>query len=201
MSEKKGAGKDPQDEDRGVEDILGGLLGANAGSAPQGGAGQAPAGGGGDLAAMLGGLMGGGGQGSGAQGGDDLMGMLGGLMGGGQGSGAQDGGDLMGMLGGLLGGSQQGSSVSAGGPNILAALLPLVLGMLTGGKRSGGVDIDRRTSNELEGMFGAAQSGGLDMTQLRSSGVVRNVAAQTGASEDEVADTLAQLMQTLGSQR
>jgi hypothetical protein len=185
MSEKKGAGKNPEDENRGVEDILGGLLGSSAGGMGQGDVGQAPAGG------------------SGAAGGSgDLAGMLGGLMGGGGGTSAGGGGDLMGMLGGLLGGGQGGnSSVSANAPSILSALLPLLLGMLGGGKRSGGVDLDQRTSKELNGMLGAAQSGGLDMNQVRSSGVVHNVAAQTGASEDEVADTLAQLMQTLGSQR
>jgi hypothetical protein len=147
---------------------------------------------------MLGGLMGGGQQ-AGA-GGGDLAGMLGGLMGGG-GQGGAGGGDLMGMLGGLLGGGQQGSSVSANAPSILSALLPLLMGMLGGGKRSGGIDVDQRTSGELQGMFGAAQSGQLDMQQVRSSGVVHDVAAQTGASQDEVADTLAQLMQMLGNQR
>jgi hypothetical protein len=203
MSEKKGRGQDPLDEDRGVEDILGGLLGSNAAGLPQGGANE-PAGGGGssDLAGMLGGLMGGGGAPAGGAGGSgDLMGMLGGLMGGVPGGGA-GGGDLMGMLGGLLGGGQGGnSSVSSNAPSILSALLPLVMGMLGGGRRSGGVDLDQRTSNELNGMFGAAQSGALDMDQVRSSGVVHDVAAQTGTSEDEVAGTLAQLMQMLGNQR
>lgn len=176
MSAKKGKSQQPSDESRGVEDILGGLMGSNAGGMPQGGAADAPAGG------------------------SDLAGMLGGLMGGGGASG-QGGGDLMGMLGGLLGGgSQQGSGVSAGGPSIISALLPLVMGMLSGSKRSGGVDIDERTSNELQGMFGAAQSGQLDVDQIRSSGVVQDVASQTGASQDEVADTLAQLMRMLGSQ-
>ncbi len=200
MSEKKGKGQDPMGEDRGVEDILGGLLGSNAGGMPQGGANEAPTGGSGDLAGMLGGLMGGA-QGGGSGGSSDLMGMLGGLMGGGaQGSGA-GGGDLMGMLGGMLGGGQQGSSVSANAPSILSALLPLLMGMLGGGKRSGGIDLDQRTSGELHGMFGAAQSGELDMQQVRSSGVVQDVAAQTGASQEEVADTLAQVMRMLGNQR
>jgi hypothetical protein len=74
------------------------------------------------------------------------------------------------------------------------------MGMLGGGKRSGGIEVDQRTSSELQGMFGAAQSGQLDMDQIRSSGVVQDVAAQTGSSEDEVADTLAQLMRMIGNQ-
>jgi len=229
MSEKKKPEQDPTDADRaGVEDILGGLLGSNASGMPQGGASEATTGGSGDLAGMLGGLMGGGsgstgassgggdlmgllgglmGGGSGSTGasggGGDLMGLLGGLMGGGSGSsGASGGGDLMGLLGGLLGGgSQQNSSVSAGSPSILSALLPLVLGMLGGGGgRAGEIDLDERTAGELRGMFGAAQSGELDMGQVRSAGIVQDVAAQTGASEDEVADTLAQLMRMLGGQ-
>jgi hypothetical protein len=198
MSKKKGADQDPLDENRGVEDILGGLLGANAGGVPQGGGNQPSAGGSGDLMGMLGGLMGGGAQGAGGSG--DLMGMLGGLMGSGA-QGSAGGDDLMGMLGGLLGGQSGNSSVSANAPSILSALLPLVLGMLGGGgKRSGGIDLDQRTSTELNGMFGAAKSGALNVSQVRSSGVVQNVAAQTGAPEDEVADTLAQLMRVLGNQ-
>jgi hypothetical protein len=165
-----------------VSDILGGLLGANAGSMPQGGASK-PA------------------EPGGAGGGADLMGMLGGLMGGGSAQGGASGGDLMGMLGGLLGGGgQNDTAVAANGPSLIQALLPLVLGMLGGG-RSGQIDLDERSSNELRSMFDAAQSGeSPDVDRLRSSPAVQDVAAQIGANPDQVATALAQVMQMLGRQ-
>ena len=76
------------------------------------------------------------------------------------------------------------------------------MGMLGGGGRSGQVNLDARSSNELQGMLGAAQSGeSLDAEQLRSSSAVQQMAAQTGADPDQVADALAQVMQMLGRQR
>jgi hypothetical protein len=212
MSEKKPKGKatPPEDGERAgdVSDILGGLLGANPGGMPQGGSDEAPLAGGGsaDLMGTLGGLMGGGSGTASGGGSADLMGMLGGLMGGG---GASSGGggsaDLMGMLGGLLGGGASSSSggIAASGPSLIQALLPLVLGMLGGGGgRSGEINLSERSSNELADMFGAAQSGQrMDIDQLRSSRAVQDMAAQTGADPDEVANAMAQLMQMLGEEK
>jgi len=132
---------DPDEEsntdEKGLSDLLGGLMGGGAGGS-------------GDLGSLLGGLMGGGATGSSAGGSaDDMMGMLGGLMGGGASGGTSggDAGDLMGMLGGLMGG---GATESAGGSAADAGGLGGLLGGLMGGGSAGG----------LGGLLGGLMGGG-----------------------------------------
>lgn len=182
--DKKGQG------DRGMEDLLGSLLGGGGG-------------GGADLGSLLGGLMGGGGaqQGGGA---DDMAGMLGSLLGGG---GAQQGG-AGGLLGGLLGGLMGGGGGNAGqmsfggggggmslpfagtlaeklgiSEQMANMLIMGAIGLLTSSmakNRSGGsIDVNGLT----------------DPDYIRSSGVAGRLSNQMGISEE---DAILGLQQTMG---
>lgn len=202
-------------DEKGMGDVLGGLLG---------GGGNA-----GGLGSLLGGLMGGGGS---SGGGDDMAGMLGGLMGGAgdsPGGGAADMGDMAGMLGGLLGGS--GSSGSSGGSG---GMLGGLLGGLLGGGGSGAgqmsfgggggaslpfagtlaekLGISEQMANMLiMGAIGlltssmaknrsAGRGGQVDLNSLtdpdyiRSSGVAGRLSSQMGISEDEAIRGLQETM-------
>lgn len=174
-------------EDKGMEDLLGGLLGGS---------------GGGGLGSLLGGLMGGGG----AQGGDagDMAGMLGSLLGGG-GSPAQSAGGsggLGGLLGGLLGGGGNAGQMSFGGgggvslpfagtlaeklgisEQMASMLIMGAIGLLTSSmakNRGGGRSVDFNTM--------------ADPDYIRASGVSGRLSEQMGISEDEAIRGLQQTM-------
>ena len=203
----EGSGKQGQDE-KGMEDLLGGLLGGSGGA--------------GGLGALLGGLMGGGSQADDAGDAGDMAGMLGSLLGGGApepepaaggagdllgsllggGGGSSSGGGLGGLLGGLLGGGGGGQMSFGGGGG--GASLPFAgtlaeklgiseqmanmlimgaIGLLTSSmakNRSGGGSVDY---NSLT-----------DSDFIRASGVSSRLSGQMGISED---DTIAGLQQTM----
>lgn len=129
----EGSGKQGKDE-KGMEDLLGGLLGGSSGA--------------GGLGSLLGGLMGGGSQADDAGDAGDMAGMLGSLLGGGaapQSSGG--GGDMAGMLGSLLGGGAPEPQPAAGGAG---DLLGSLLGGSSGSSSGGG----------LGGLLGGLLGGG-----------------------------------------
>lgn len=140
----EGAAKPGQEGQKGMEDVLGSLLGGGGGGA-------------GGLGDLLGGLMGGGSAPSGAAGGDmgDMAGLLGSLLGGGgAASQSSDAGDMTGMLGGLLGGGETGAS-SGGMGDLLG-------GLLGGGGSTGG----------LGGLLGGLLGGGSDQMSFGGGGGV-----------------------------
>lgn len=200
----------PGQEDKGMEDLLGGLLG----------------GGGGGLGSLLGGLMGGGGAPSGSAGGaEDLLGSL---LGGGGGAQDSDTGDMAGMLGSLLGGGSGSPAQPAGGSGGLGGLLGGLLGggggnagqMSFGG--GGGASLpfagtlaeklgisEQMASMLIMGAIGLLtssmaknRSGGRsvnfdnlsDPDYIRSSGVSSRLSEQMGISEDEAIHGLQQTM-------
>lgn len=180
-----GAGEQGQDE-KGMEDLLGGLMGGGGGA--------------GGLGSLLGGLMGGGAQSGEAGDAGDMAGMLGSLLGGGGGSGGAGG--LGGLLGGLFGGGggggEQMSFGGGGGASLPFAstlaeklgiseqmanmLIMGAIGLLTSSmaKNRGGGEVD---INSLT-----------DPDFIRSSGVSGRVAGQMGISEDEAVLGLQQAM-------
>ena len=216
MDLQSGEGPDQKGQgDRGLEDLLGSLLGGGGG-------------GGGDMAGMLGSLLGGGGGGAQQGGGaDDMAGMLGSLLGGG---GAQQGGagDMAGMLGSLMGGGGGAQQGGAGG--LLGGLLGGLMGGGGGGNAGqmsfggggGGMSlpfagtlaeklgISEQMANMLiMGAIGLLTSsmaknrsgGSIDVNGLtdpdyiRSSGVAGRLSNQMGISED---DAILGLQQTMG---
>ncbi len=173
-------------EDKGMEDLLGGLLGGGSGS--------------GGLGSLLGGLMGGG-----AQGGDagDMAGMLGSLLGGGSSAQPAGGsGGLGGLLGGLLGGGGNAGQTSFGGgggvslpfagtlaeklgisEQMASMLIMGAIGLLTSSmakNRGGGRSVDFNTM--------------ADPDYIRASGVSSRLSEQMGISEDEAIRGLQQTM-------
>ena len=202
-----GEGPDPQGSDeKGMEDLLGGLLGGGSGglgallgglmggAEPQTGAGDS-----GDMAGMLGSLLGGGASApEPSAGAGDL---LGGLLGGD--SGGAGGGLLGSLLGGLLGGGGNAGQMTFGGggggmslpfAGTLAEKLGIseqmanmlimgAIGLLTASmakKRSGAaVDVNNLTDPDF----------------IRSSGVSSRLSSQMGISED---DAILGLQQTMG---
>ncbi|MBP6016488.1 MAG: hypothetical protein KA586_07185 [Candidatus Promineofilum sp.] len=196
-------------EEKGVEDLLGGLLGGGGGGGGLGallgglmGGGGAPSGSAGGAEDLLGSLLGGGG----AQGSDtgDMAGMLGSLLGGG-GAPAQPAsgsGGLEGLLGGLLGGGGNAGQMSFGGgggaslpfagtlakklgisEQMASMLIMGAIGLLTSSmaKNRGGRSVD---VNSLA-----------DPDYIRSSGVSSRLSEQMGISEDEA---ILGLQQTMG---
>jgi len=178
-------------------DALGSLLGGLTGDAPQTG-GDAP-----DLGGLLGGMLGGGSAASGGS--PDMAGLLGGLLGG---SGGTQAGGMSGLLGGLLGGSsgQSGNPLVDPIANMLAeklglspsvastlvsAAIPLLMGALTkgvdqqGGSRSGQVDL---AEMDLTGLVDE---------EMQEQDTVRQVAAETGLSEEETDHALREALQML----
>lgn len=191
-------------EEKGMGDLLGSLLGGGGGQGADAGdmagmLGSLLGGGGGqdadagDMAGMLGSLMGGGGAPQQAAGG--AGGLLGSLLGGG-------GGGMGGLLGGLLGGGGgQNSFAGGGGPSLPFAgtlaeklgiseqmanmLIMGAIGLLTSSmaknrsaNRSGEIDFDSLTDPDF----------------IRSSGVSSRLADQMGISEDEAIHGLQQTM-------
>jgi uncharacterized protein YidB (DUF937 family) len=133
--------------------------------------------------------------GSGGVGMDDL---LGGLLGGGS-----TGGGLGDVLGGLVGGGAQGSpGTKSGGMNtgaLVAALAPVVIGML----KSGGLQ-KLISGFQQQGLGDKADSwvatgdnkpvSGSEMRVVLGEQEVQQVAQQAGISEDEAADVLAKVV-------
>jgi hypothetical protein len=194
---------EPQGE-RGLADLLGGLLDGTPGGA--GSSGDM-----GDMAGMLGGLLGGGGAAAGASGGD-MADLLGGLLGGGgaaEASSASGGGGLMDVLGGLLGGGQPMTFGGGGGPtlpfaNTLAEKLGIspqmanmlimgAIGLLTASAAK------KRSSGRSEGID--LNSLAADPDYIRSSGVASRLSAQLGISEDEAVAGLQQTMGLMAAQQ
>ncbi len=192
---------------------LGGLLGGLAGSVMQGGqSSQAQQGGlggllgsvvssqlggnqtqGGGLDAVLGGLLGGQQQSASPT---DLGGILGSVLGGGQSS---QGG--LGGLGGLLGANQGGGMNKSA---LLVALLPVVLAFI---QKNGGLSGVMSKFNGA-GLQSQAQSwvnvdsanDGLDandVMQLFGDSQISQVCQQTGASQGEVCQGIAELLPTV----
>lgn len=205
-----GEGSGPQgQEEKGMEDLLGSLMGGGGagglgsllgglmgGGDPQSGS----AGDSGDMAGMLGSLLGGGGSATETPSGAGDM--LGGLMGGGDSS---AGGGLLGsLLGGLLGGGGNAGQMSFGGgggvslpfAGTLAEKLGIseqmanmlimgAIGLLTSSmakKRSGGtVDVNSLTDPDF----------------IRTSGVSSRLSSQMGISEDDAVLGLQQAMEMM----
>jgi len=178
-------------------DALSDLLGGLTGGSPQAG-GDAP-----DLGGLLGGMLGGGSAASGGS--PDMAGLLGGLLGG---SGGSQAGGMSGLLGGLLGGGsgQSGNPLVEPIANILAeklglspsvastlvsAAIPLLMGALTkgarqqGGSRSGQVDL---AEMDLAGLVDE---------EMQEQDTVRQVATETGLSEEETDQALREALQML----
>lgn len=204
-----GEGAKPQkDDEKGMEDLLGGLMGGGGNTGGLGDLlgslmGGAAAGAGspdanmGGMADLLGGLMGGGATPEAAQpaeSADGLGGLLGGLLGG--------GGGLGGLLGGLMGGGaadQMSFGGGSGGASLPFAgtlaeklgiseqmanmLIMGAIGLLTSSmaknRSSGEVDYQRVADPEF----------------IRSSGVAGRLSSQMGISEDEA---ILGLQQTMG---
>lgn len=138
----------------------------------------------------------------GGQQGGGIGGMLGGLLGGGQ----QQAGGLGGMLGGLLGGGQQqvdqqaGTNLGGASPQILAALLPAVLGWV---QQQGGIGNAVSTlsnsglGSQVQSWVGTGENQAADpsaLGQLLGSDKIAQIAAQVGVSPDQVQGGLAALL-------
>ena len=193
---QEGRGGQPSEADRdGLGDLLGGMIGGS----PQSG-GDAP-----DLGGLLGGMLGGAPTASGGGGSPDMAGLLGGLLGG---SGGTQAGGMSGLLGGLLGGGSGQSSNPLVGPiadmlaeklglspavasTLVSAAIPLLMGALTkgagrqAGGRSGQVDLDEMDLT------------GLVEEEMQQQDTVRQVAAETGLSDEEADQALRETLQML----
>lgn len=201
----EGAGASGGQDAKGMEDLLGSLMGGGGGA--QGGLGD-----------LLGGLMGGGGGQSAGQ--PDMGDLLGGLMGGG---GSQSAGGLGALLGGLMGG---GSSAGGGLGGLLGGLMggggadPMSFGGGGGGMSlpfagtlAEKLGISEQMANMLiMGAIGlltssmaknrsSGRGGEVDLNLIsdpdfiRSSGVAGRLSSQMGISED---DAILGLQQTMG---
>lgn len=200
---------------KGMEDLLGSLLGGGGGAQGglgdllgglMGGGGQ-PAAGQGDMGDLLGGLMGGSGGSAGAAGAGGLGALLGGLMGGGGGqSGA---GGLGGLLGGLLGGGG-GDPMSFGGggggmslpfAGTLAEKLGIseqMANMLIMGAI--GLLTSSMAKNRSSGRGGQVDLNLVsDPDYIRSSGVAWRLSSQMGISEDDAILGLQQTMSLMAA--
>ena len=174
---------DPDEEsntdEKGLSDLLGGLMGGGSGGS-------------GDLGSLLGGLMGGGATGSSA--------------GAGSASGG-DAGDLMGMLGGLMGGGGAPATFGGGGggamlpfadtlaeklgisPQMANTLIMGAIGLLTASAAK-----KKQTGRSV---------GLADMTDadyIRSSGMASRLSDQMGISEDDAIVGLQQAMGLMATQ-
>jgi uncharacterized protein YidB (DUF937 family) len=137
---------------------------------------------------------------SGSEGGGGIEDLLGGLLGGGRSGGTRTGGGLDDLLGGVLGGgSGAGAQSRSGGMNtgaLVAALAPMIIGML----KSGGLQ-KLIQGFQQKGMGAQADSWvstgensrvtGNDMKVGLGEDEVRHFAQEAGISEDEAADVLA----------
>ncbi|UTO05280.1 YidB family protein [Moraxella sp. FZLJ2107] len=170
---------------------LGGLLGGLAGAMSQG---QSNQGMGGVLGGVLGSVLGG--QSSQAQG---LDAILGGLLGGQKTNASPT--DLGGILASVLGGGNQGAQGGMNKSALLLALLPIVLTFI---QKNGG----------LSGVLGKFSSSGMnnqaqswvnidtdndgidagDIQRLFGESEIQAACAQTGASQDQVCQGIAELL-------
>jgi hypothetical protein len=137
--------------------------------------------------------------------------LLGGLLGGGAAAGsASGGGGLGGLLGGLIGNQQVSSNVSQQtglAPTLVQALLPMIIGLLLrGGQRSGmrnqGIDIDGDGipdyGDNMANVVQRLQQGEpVSANELRSSGITRALARQSGYDEEEVAPATVEILRAL----
>ena len=178
---------------------LGGLLGSLAGAAMQGQSGQSQGGLGGLLGSVVSSQLGGSSrQGSG------LDSVLGGLLGGQRTNASPS--DLGGILGSVLGGSQQAPQINrqSGGFNkstLLLALLPVVLAFI---QKNGGLSGVLNKFNGA-GLEGKAQSwvnidtdndgiDAADVMRLFGDHEINKLSDQTGASQTEVCQGIADLL-------
>ncbi len=206
-------------EERGLGDLLGGLMGGGgAGSAGSGdllgsllgglmggggaGSGQSSTAGSGDIGDLLGGLMGGGGAGSGqsSTAGSGGMGdLLGGLLGGGS------AGGLGGLLGGLLGGGGgAGTFGGGGGPMLPFAetlaeklhISPQMANMLI----MGAIGLLTASAAKKQSGRSVDLAGVTSPDYIRSSGVASRLSAQMGISEDDAVAGLQEAMGLMAAQ-
>ena len=138
----------------------------------------------------------------GAGGGGGLGDLLGGLLGGATGGGSQGGG-LEDVLGGLLGGAGGGSpSTGAQGMNmgaVVAALGPLLAGLLKGGGLSKMVQGAQASglSAQADSWVGTGANEALPVSEVRSvvgDDAVSELARNAGISDDQAADVLAHVV-------
>jgi uncharacterized protein YidB (DUF937 family) len=138
------------------------------------------------------------------QGGGGLEDLLGGLLGGGS-SGGGGGGGLQEILGGLLGGGGSGGSPGTAAPGSLdldalaAALGPLLGNLLKGGGLSNLVQNAHANglSAQADSWVGGGPNqpvSGQDIRGIVGEDAVKRIARQTGISEDQAADVLAQVV-------
>jgi uncharacterized protein YidB (DUF937 family) len=143
-----------------------------------------------------------GGSGGGGGGLEDL---LGGLLGGGSSGGSGGGGGLQDILGGLLGGGGSGGSPGTAAPGgldlgaLAAALGPLLGNLLKGGGLSNLVQNAHANglSAQADSWVGGGPNqpvSGQDIRSIVGEDAVKSVARQTGISEDQAADVLAQVV-------
>jgi len=212
--EDEDAGAAGGQDAKGMEDLLGSLLGGGGGEQGglgdllgglMGGGGQ-PAAGQGDMSDLLGGLMGGSGGSAGSAGAGGLGALLGGLMGGG---GSQSGaGGLGGLLGGLLGGGGDPMSFGGGGGGMslpFAGTLAEKLGiseqmanMLIMGAI--GLLTSSMAKNRSSGRGGQVDLNLVsDPDYIRSSGVAERLSSQMGISEDDAILGLQQTMSLMAA--
>lgn len=191
---------------------IGRQMGVNPGAmGGAGGLGGLLGGGGGGLGGLLGSVLGGGQQpnrgGLGMNPGNMNMGNAAGGLGGMLGGGSQGGG-LGGILGSVLGGGQPpayqpqtpGFSLGGGNSKLLFVLMPLVLMWI---QRQGGIG-NLMSSLTGHGLGSQAQSwigtgtnaplGGQEVSQLFGEDQINQFAQQSGASPDEVRQSLGTLM-------
>jgi uncharacterized protein YidB (DUF937 family) len=143
-------------------------------------------------------------KGAGGQGGGGLEDLLGGLLGSGT-SGGSGGGGLQDILGGLLGGGSSGGSPGTAAPGgldlgaLAAALGPLLGHLLKGGGLSNLVQNAHANglSAQADSWVGGGQNqpvSGQDIRGVVGEDAIKSVAQQTGISEDQAADVLAQVV-------
>jgi uncharacterized protein YidB (DUF937 family) len=123
------------------------------------------------------------------------MGLLDSVVGAALGGGQQQGGGLGGLLGGLLGGQQGGGN--------LAALLPVITGMLANGGTHGGLGGLMEKFNQagmgdqMSSWVGKGENLPISADQLSSvlgSGAIGDIAAKLGVGHGEAGGMLAQAL-------
>lgn len=138
------------------------------------------------------------------QGGGGLEDLLGGLLGGGSSGGGGSGGGLQDILGGLLGGGSGGSPGTAAPGGLDLGALAVALGPLLGKLLKDGGLSNLVQNAHANGLSAQADSwvgngpnqpvSGQDIRGIVGEDAVESVAQQTGISEDQAADVLAQVV-------
>ena len=130
------------------------------------------------------------------------MGLLDSVVGAALGGGQQQGGGLGGLLGGLLGGQQQAGSAGGMGGN-LAALLPIITGMLANGSQQGGLGGLMEKFNQagmgdqMSSWVGKGENLPISADQISSvlgSGAIGDIASKLGVGQGEAGGLLAQVL-------